>query len=232
MFYARLARIQEQLFDQHRGDRPGPQLARLVPGFMADVMHLGPSDLAAGLESLPRDEPWGELIDGYWKSGGREPRDGNDVRGFVIEAVLQPFAEVAAHEARNDPANPTRPAGPTRPTCPACGGLPLLAVLREEGHGSRRSLLCGLCLSEWAAMRLTCATCGEATFDKLPVFRAEQFEGVRIDVCESCLTYQKTIDLSRDGSAVPLVDDLATLPLDLWARENGYRRARPNLLRL
>ena len=89
-----------------------------------------------------------------------------------------------------------------------------------------------MCLNEWPALRLACTACGEGSFEKLPVFRAEEFDGARIDVCESCQAYFKTIDLTRDGSAVPVVDDLATLPLDLWAGDKGYRRARPNLLRI
>jgi formate dehydrogenase maturation protein FdhE len=44
--------------------------------------------------------------------------------------------------------------------------------------------------------------------------------------------YVKTIDLTLDGQAVPVVDDVASVPLDLWARDAGYVRLRPNLLRL
>jgi FdhE protein len=53
-----------------------------------------------------------------------------------------------------------------------------------------------------------------------------------VDACDSCRRYVKTIDLTRDGTAVPIVDDIATLTLDLWARGQGYERLRPNLLRL
>jgi FdhE protein len=77
-----------------------------------------------------------------------------------------------------------------------------------------------------------CAACGESRFESLPVFRAEEFDAIRIDVCESCQTYMKTVDLTKDGTAVPIVDDIASLPLDLWARDKGYRRTRPNVLRL
>ena len=42
----------------------------------------------------------------------------------------------------------------------------------------------------------------------------------------------ETIDLTKDGLAVPIVDDIATVSLDLWAHERGYERLRPNLLRL
>jgi FdhE protein len=55
---------------------------------------------------------------------------------------------------------------------------------------------------------------------------------VRIEACDTCRTYLKTVDLSKDGLAVPLVDDLASLPLDLWARAEGYARLKANLLRL
>jgi formate dehydrogenase maturation protein FdhE len=37
------------------------------------------------------------------------------------------------------------------------------------------------------------------------------------------------MDLSLDLSAIPEVDELAGLPLDLWAQEQGYRKVQPNL---
>jgi formate dehydrogenase maturation protein FdhE len=40
----------------------------------------------------------------------------------------------------------------------------------------------------------------------------------------------RTIDLTKDGNAVALVDDLAAIPLSLWAQERGYTRNQPNLL--
>ncbi|MCH7491120.1 MAG: hypothetical protein IID05_10550 [Gemmatimonadetes bacterium] len=38
------------------------------------------------------------------------------------------------------------------------------------------------------------------------------------------------MDLRKDGRAVPLVDDLATVELDVWCRERGLRKIQPNLL--
>jgi FdhE protein len=66
----------------------------------------------------------------------------------------------------------------------------------------------------------------------LPVYSSNVPANARIDACDTCRTYIKTIDLTRDGLAIPAVDDLATLPLDLWARERGYQRLYPNLLRV
>jgi len=51
-----------------------------------------------------------------------------------------------------------------------------------------------------------------------------------VEACETCKVYVRTIDLTRDGNAVPVVDDLAAIPLSLWAHERGYTRLQPNLL--
>jgi FdhE protein len=53
---------------------------------------------------------------------------------------------------------------------------------------------------------------------------------VRADVCDSCHYYIKTVDLTKDGRAVPVVDELATTPLNLWAIEHGYAKLQTNLL--
>ena len=39
-----------------------------------------------------------------------------------------------------------------------------------------------------------------------------------------------TIDLGRDPRAVPLVDELAAIPLDLYAVEAGFTKVVPNLM--
>jgi FdhE protein len=48
-------------------------------------------------------------------------------------------------------------------------------------------------------------------------------------VCETCGRYIKIIDLRKDPAAVPVIDDLATVPLDLWAIERGYEKIELNL---
>lgn len=108
----------------------------------------------------------------------------------------------------------------------------MVGVLREEAEGARRNLVCGLCLTEWHYVRVVCSACGERQFDALPVFTAEQFPAARLDACDTCRRYLKTVDATKDGHAVAIVDDLASVPLDLWAREQGYVRLRPNLLRV
>ncbi len=56
--------------------------------------------------------------------------------------------------------------------------------------------------------------------------------GARLEGCETCGRYTKSIDRSTDMRRVPEVDDVATLGLDLWAEEQGMTRGEPGLLGL
>jgi FdhE protein len=62
------------------------------------------------------------------------------------------------------------------------------------------------------------------------VYTAEEVGYVRIEACDSCHTYIKAVDLSRNGLAVPVVDELATVSLNIWAEEHGYAKLQVNLL--
>ena len=61
-------------------------------------------------------------------------------------------------------------------------------------------------------------------------YSAPEIAHVRLDVCDTCHTYLKSIDLTKTGLPVVVVDELATIPLDLWAREHGYEKLQINLL--
>jgi len=56
------------------------------------------------------------------------------------------------------------------------------------------------------------------------------FPHIRIEACESCRRYLLSIDLATDLAAVPVVDELAAIPLDLYAREQGFSKITPNLM--
>ena len=120
--------------------------------------------------------------------------------------------------------------GYTHPLCPFCSRKPLLAVLRPQGDGGRRSLVCGFCLTEWEFRRIVCPGCGQEDHAKLPVYTAESFPYIRVECCDTCQTYIKSIDMTKNGLAEPLVDELASVPLSLWAEERGYSKLYPNLL--
>jgi FdhE protein len=204
IFYANLLDLQQTL----------PQildfalLAAAVPPFLSALLAIAPPPLASAARDLLDEgaDRWQQLLRGYWDG----ERDVDSLRAFFAEAMLQPLARRQLD----------------------CQGPPVVAVLRDKAHGSERSFVCGFCLNEYPAPRLGCPACGEQRFEQLAVYRSDAFAAARIDACESCRTYLKTIDLTQDATAIPVVDDLATLTLDVWAREQGYTRSRPNLLRL
>jgi formate dehydrogenase accessory protein FdhE len=119
-----------------------------------------------------------------------------------------------------------------RGACGASHAAPVAAVLRPEGEGGKRTLLCSDCLTEWEFRRLVCPACGEEDHAKLPVFTAEEFPHIRIEACDTCRHYIKAIDLTRNGLAVPEVDEIASVSLDLWAAEKGYTKMQTNLFGL
>jgi formate dehydrogenase maturation protein FdhE len=53
---------------------------------------------------------------------------------------------------------------------------------------------------------------------------------MRIDACAACSRYLLSIDLGRDPRAVPVVDELAAIPLDLHAADRGFTKVIPNLM--
>lgn len=144
--------------------------------------------------------------------------------GFCVQAFLQPYAEYLAHHT-DLPEPPIR-----RPTCPFCGSPPLVGVLRQEGDGAKRSLICSFCRTEWGFLRIVCPACEERDERKICVYGTPAFACVRVEACDTCRRYVKTIDLTKDGLAVPEVDELAAVPLTLWADENGYSKVTRNIM--
>jgi len=118
--------------------------------------------------------------------------------------------------------------------CPSCGGLPQVSYFAVSGEAlvsGPRYLVCSRCATNWIFSRMTCAGCGETDGTKLPIFQDEkQIPHLRVDGCRSCNRYLLTVDLRRDARAVPVVDELAALPLDLYAIDQGLTKISPNLL--
>ncbi|HWR37319.1 MAG TPA: formate dehydrogenase accessory protein FdhE [Clostridia bacterium] len=141
---------------------------------------------------------------------------------FFPRVILQPIAENLAQQYPEKLATANR--------CTLCDSLPQLAVLRPEGDGAKRRLQCSFCLTEWEYRRVVCPWCEETEEDKLPRFSAEEFSHMRVEACDTCKHYLKSVDLSVDGRAVPVVDEVALSALDVWAAEQGYTKITPNLL--
>ena len=111
-------------------------------------------------------------------------------------------------------------------SCPICGSLPHLSLLREEV--GKRYLLCSYCGYPWRTDRLSCPFCKNKEQESLHYFYGEGEEIYRIDLCDLCHQYIKTIDTRTIGDEDMSLEDLATLHLDLLASEKGYKRPVPN----
>jgi len=194
------------------------------PNLLRLVERIGPKPLATfGAENLQNTAAQVELLAGYWEHGPANELTGPETGRFYARVLLQPFAEYLASrgDVQTDRAEPS---------CPFCNARPAVAVLRGEGDGGKRSLLCSLCATEWQYRRVICPGCGEENKDKLPIYIAAEFDYVRVDACDACQTYIKSVDLTKNGHAVPVVDEIATVALNIWAEERGYAKLEPNLL--
>lgn len=140
---------------------------------------------------------------------------------FLAFAAMGPSIEVAAGMLADKlPEAKVAPVG----TCPICGSMPLISSL-EQKEGFRHAT-CSFCRHHYRIKRISCPICGEEDHTKLTFFTVDEEPGFRVDVCDSCKTYVKTIDFRNlDRIAIPVLDDLDSLALDYVAAGQGYRRA-------
>lgn len=196
--------------------------ASRMPAILSLAMKYGPEALALQAKSIKQvgEASWRELLSTVLVAG--EPAF-DAPEAFFARACLQPVAENLRSQLPTDP-------NYSQNACPACGGLPQAAVLRPEGDGGRRWLLCSFCLGEWLFRRILCPWCGEEDKEKLPRYSAEECSNVRVEGCDTCKRYLKAVDLTVDGRAVPLVDEVAQAVLDVWAGERGYTKIVRNTM--
>jgi formate dehydrogenase maturation protein FdhE len=255
-FYSQLAKIQRGLYAdmQHAlADSPeGPSTAPLqeemdlftllpkFPGLLGAIEKFAPAPLAQSAADFSRKGPqaWRQTIEDFWSDGlespngagesevapGGDSNASNPSERLLVWTILQPYAECLADRRATVEAD----AAPL--TCPLCGSKPIVGVLRGLGDGAKKSLICMLCAHEWNFRRIYCPACGEEREPQIALYAAPEIAHVRVDVCDTCHTYLKSVDLTKTGLAVPVVDELATIPLDLWAREHGYHKLQINLL--
>lgn len=235
-FYAELLRAQRGIYESLRGLKSRlpsgrleddlPVVRVMLPGLLRAVAASGPDALAEEARTLLRADE-GEL-DRLLLEQWRTPSD----VGFFAKAFLQPYARWLA-ESGGRPADRDFELGENR--CPFCGGKPQASVLRVKepsAESGGRELLCATCLTEWPFRRVVCAQCGEERPAKLGYFHTTEYDHVRIEACDTCQHYIKGVDLTRLGLAVPLVDEVAAAPLDVWAQEHGYTKIELNLVGL
>jgi len=204
IFYAGLAEWQGRVA---RKVTAVDDLDKIFPSLLDLVAQTGPALLREAAGTLRADHRQ-KLLEDYWER--RVPAAPLD---FFARAALQPYAGSL----------------PANRECPWCSLPPQAGALLPQGEGLALELVCALCLRRRPFPRARCPGCNESTEAKLPGFSTPEFAHLRLQACDTCQGYFQLVDLSRDPSALPEVDELAGLPLDLWAAEQGYHKLQRDL---
>jgi FdhE protein len=256
-FYGALLGVQEQAHQEATSSRPSAidlvaYVAEMVVPAVANVsIAAGPARLrdaiAARLETAdPRE------IVAAWVGGEQQVM----VDRFLARASLGPVLEALGRDVAasciglRDRQHCPGCGGPPQ--------LSYFAIASEDLAAGGRFLVCARCSTSWGYARMTCPGCGESSSSRLPIFSEEGttsgergsvvrglqgrladhdanehkpvFSHVRIEACDSCRRYLLSIDLASDPAAIPEVDEMAALPLDLYARERGFSKIIPNVM--
>jgi len=233
--YSRLLRLQRDCSDALRQSAAqlSGALARdrsivraSVPPVLREMAATGPPGVAEEAAQIlaAGEAAIDSLLWSGWQSTSNQP--------FLARIVLQPYAELLATLVVR-PADRAQLSG-SPSACPFCGGAPQVSILHSRGEhdGGGRQLLCSTCGTTWPFRRILCASCGEQDERRLAYYHSPHFDHLRVDACDTCRHYVKTVDLTRLGNAVPVVDEIAGAPLDLWARQRGYEKVELNLVGL
>jgi hypothetical protein len=249
--YLALLRVQEDAWSRAvetppRSDElPRWAEALVLPAVVEATLAAGPPTLGEAARGRLAEGAAGDALAGWLAGTQLAPVD-----QYLARASLAPVLEALGDQASAACAGP--PDGEEGSVCPRCGGLPQVSCLASSGDAlvsGPRSLLCARCATSWSCSRSVCPACGERGEEKLRVY-AEHLEGpvsgkgngkadgdrraafphLRIAACSTCSRYLIEVDMARDARAVPEVDELAALPLDLYAADEGLTKVTPNLM--
>jgi FdhE protein len=109
-----------------------------------------------------------------------------------------------------------------RLVCPVCGAEPGYAELRGQELAASRYLHCGFCGWAWPVRRLACPFCDNKDHDRLQTLIIENHLSCKLEVCDVCRRYVKSVDNKEFIGVIPEVEVLITPHLDLAAMERGY----------
>lgn len=110
--------------------------------------------------------------------------------------------------------------------CPVCGTPATAAFVGENDatDGRGRQLYCSMCGTRWTFDRIRCACCGTQSQTKLHYFNVEGDEAHRLQNCEECGDYMRTV--FQDQLRAPLsmeVEDIVMADLDAIALDPRFR---------
>jgi FdhE protein len=153
--------------------------------------------------------------------------DAIDTESRALSALAQLIVMPLLHECRRRLAD-RLPSSWTQGYCPVCGAWAVTAEVR--GIERTRHLRCGRCGVDWRTQWLRCPLCGESSHERLAILTIEGQEKPRsIATCSRCHSYIKTLTTLQGAAPQEIMlDDLATVELDVVALDRGYTRpSRP-----
>jgi FdhE protein len=221
-------------------------LASTLPGVVKVTESAGPAALGWAVRQLADAQPREILV--AWLAG--DDLGGASAEAYLACACLRPglvaLDEAAGEACAADPA----PRGDRH--CPRCGGRPGYSLRAAGGDrlvSGGRYLTCARCAHTWGYSASACPSCGETSgaartlsaeprpgpvvgHEDAPPAGDVTYPHIRIEACASCARYLLDIELNRDPAAVAEVDELAAIPLTLYAGEHGLTKITPNLMGL
>ena len=97
--------------------------------------------------------------------------------------------------------------------------MPELSVFEDNG---KRSLLCGFCGHRWQSKRVFCSFCENTDHETLRYYEIEDEEEYRVEVCDKCNSYIKTVDIKKLSRPVYLpLESISTPYIDVKFRGDG-----------
>jgi hypothetical protein len=153
-------------------------------------------------------------------AGARVPDEGaapqgGDVIDQTLALAMRPFLSRCAEVLQQRPDLATW----THQRCALCGGEPDFAVITPAAE---RHLICSRCTLRWKFDPLTCPYCRNDNRKLITSFATPDGQ-YRVYACDVCRRYLKAFDGRRATRPVmPMVDSVATLPLDAAAIQRGY----------
>ncbi len=143
------------------------------------------------------------------------PPDDTGALDQLFTVAMRPFLSRCAEVVQQRPELSAWP----HPHCAVCGGEPDLAVITPAAE---RHLICGRCGLRWKFEPLTCPYCRNSDRSKITSFATPDGR-YRVYACDVCTRYLKAYDARHATRPVmPVVDSVATLPLDAAAIQRGY----------
>jgi len=141
--------------------------------------------------------------------------DGAEVIDQVLTVSMRPFLSRCAEVLQQR----TELSSWTHSHCALCGGQPDFSVITPSAE---RHLICGRCELRWKWESLACPYCRNSERAKITSFATPDGQ-YRVYACDVCRRYLKAYDGRRASRPVmPIVDAVATLPLDAAAIQRGY----------